>query len=287
MRTRRWIEVATAVALVAAVGGTWWYLHARTDHTTTAISIDDVLREYRRSTQPPPPTPPSPSTPPSSSAAPTTTAVAPSPTTATTPAPPVQPAAGVYRYTTTGGDAVDALGGASHQYPATSTITVTVDGCATTQRWTAAEERWDELTTCAGDGGVQLQRFASLHRFFGADDNEATTCDGQPRPLGAAAGTTWATRCVDGDEAATWTGTVVGAETAVVGGESVAVEHVVVTIDDGDARDSQRTETWYLAGTDIVVRRISDIATTEGSPVGDVHYTEHYEIALDSLSPLG
>ena len=32
----------TAVALVAAVGGTWWYLHARTDHTTTAISIDQA-----------------------------------------------------------------------------------------------------------------------------------------------------------------------------------------------------------------------------------------------------
>src|SRR5215204_586268 len=101
MRPRRWIEVATAVALVAAVGGTWWYLHARTDHTTTAISIDDALREYRRSTQPP-------STPPTSTVAPTTTVAVPSPTTAAAPAPPVQPAAGVYRYTTTGGDAVDA-----------------------------------------------------------------------------------------------------------------------------------------------------------------------------------
>ncbi len=136
-------------------------------------------------------------------------------------------------------------------------------------------------------GGVQLQRFVSLHHFFGTDDTETSTCDGQPRPLGAAAGTTWTARCVDGDETATWTGTVVGAETATVGGEQVDVEHVVVTIDDGDARDSQRTETWYLAGTDLVVRRISDITTTEGSPVGDVHYTEHYEISLDSLSPLG
>jgi hypothetical protein len=207
--------------------------------------------------------------------------------TAVGPAPSVQPAPGVYQYTTTGGDAVDALGGASHRYPATSSITVTVDGCATTQRWTAAEERWDELTTCAGDGGVQLQRFVSLHRFFGADDTETTTCAGQPRPLDAVAGTAWTVRCVDGDETATWAGTVVGRETAVVGGATVDVEHVVVTIDNGDARDSQRTETWYLAGTDLVVRRISDIATTEGSPVGDVHYTEHYEIALDSFSPLG
>ncbi len=276
----------TAVALVAAVGGTWWYLHARTDHTTTAISLDDLLREYRRTTQPSPPPPPPPEP---TAVAPTTTTMTTGTTssTATVTTQPVQPPPGVYRYTTTGGDAVDALGGASHQYPATSTITVTVDGCATTQRWTAAAERWDELTTCTVDGALQLQRFVSLHHFFGTDDTETSTCDGQPRPLGAAVGTTWTARCVDGDDAATWTGTVVGAETAVVGGELVAVDHVVVTIDDGDARDSQRTETWYLAGTDLVVRQISDITTTEGSPVGDVHYTEHYEISLDSLSPLG
>jgi hypothetical protein len=199
----------------------------------------------------------------------------------------VQPAPGVYRYTTTGGDAVDALGGASHTYPATSTITVTVDGCGTTQRWTAAAERWDEFTTCAVDGGVQLQRFVSLHHFFGTDDTETSTCDGQPRPIGAPAGTTWTARCTDGDDVSTWNGTVVGVETAKVGSTTVEVEHVVVTIDNGDARDRQRTETWYLAGTDLVVRRISDIATTEGSPIGDVHYTEHYEIELDSLSPLG
>jgi hypothetical protein len=286
MRTRRWIELATAVALVAAVGGTFWYLHARTDHTTTAISLDQVLRDYRRSTQP---TLPSQTTPqPTPTAAPTTTAASPAVTTAPAPpSPPVQPAPGVYRYSTTGGDAVDALGGASHTYPATTTITVTVDGCATTQHWTAAVERWDELTTCAGDDGVQLQQFTSLHRFFGADDNETSVCTGQPRPVAAPAGTVWTASCVDGDETATWTGTVVGMETAVVGEATVDVDHVVVTIDDGDGRDDQRTETWYLAGTDLVVRRVSDIATTEGSPVGDVHYTEHYEIALDSLSPLG
>jgi hypothetical protein len=285
-RTRHWIEVVTVLAVVAAIGGTWWYLHYRTDHTTTAISVEEVLRDYRRSTQQaatPISTTPSPTT--ATPPAPATTTAGPSPSAA--PPPPVQPAAGVYRYTTTGSDAVDALGGASHQYPATTTIAVTVEGCATTQRWTAAEERWDELATCGGNGAVQLQRFTSFHRFFGTDDTETFACDGEPRPVGAPAGTTWTARCVNGDETATWTGTVVGDETATVGGSTVDVDHVVVTIVNGDARDTQRTDTWYLAGTDLVVRRISDIVTTEGSPIGDVDYTEHYEIALDSLSPLG
>ena len=72
--------MVTAVALVAAVGGTWWYLHARTDHTTTAISIDELLRDYRRSTQPSPPPAPT-----ASGRSTTTTRGAPSPTTAVTP----------------------------------------------------------------------------------------------------------------------------------------------------------------------------------------------------------
>ncbi len=279
MSARRWVEVTTAVVMVALVGGIYWYLHVRTDHTTTAISVDQAVQDYRGSSSSAPPTTAPPAPP-----APTTSPPAP---TSTVPAPPVQPAPGVYEYTTTGGDQVDALGGASHQYPATSTITVTVDGCATTQRWAPAEERWDEATTCAEADGLHLQRFVSFHRFFGGDDLETYACDGEPRTPGAAAGTTWTARCVAGDETATYRGSVVGTEQATLGGSTVAVDHVVVTIDDGDARDTQRTETWYLAGTDLVVRRVSDIATTESSPVGDVHYTEHYEIVLSSLAPLG
>jgi hypothetical protein len=278
MSARRWVEVATVVVVVAIVGGVTWFLHVRTDHTTTAISVDEAVQDYRGATT---------TAVVASTAAPPSSAGSVAPTTTAVPAPPVQPALGVYRYTTSGSDGVDALGGAAHQYPATSTITVTADGCATTQRWAAAEERWDGTTTCAVDGGLQMQRFVAFHRFFGGDDVETYVCDGAPRPLGAAAGTTWMARCVSDDETANWTGTVVGTEAATIGTTPVRVDHVVVTVDDGDRRDSQRTETWYLAGTDLVVRRVSDIATTEGSPVGDVHYVEHYEISLDALSPLG
>lgn len=42
-----------------------------------------------------------------------------------------------------------------------------------------------------------------------------------------------------------------------------------------------------VAGGWVIVKRVSNIATTEGSPVGDVHYLEHYELMLDSLSPSG
>jgi hypothetical protein len=273
------------VVVIAAGGGVWWYLHARTDHTTTAVSPDQAVEQFRRSTTTtaaPTTTAPT-TTAPSATTAPSTTAL---PTT-TAPPPPVQPTPGVYRYTTSGGDGVDALGGASHTYPATTTITVTTSGACTTQRWTAAEERWDETTACTAPGGVVMTSFVQFHRFFGGDQTDTDTCDGgQPRPLGAPPGTTWQVRCTAGEEVDVFTGSVVGTEQATVGGSAVTVEHVVVTVDDGDNQDSQRTETWYVAATDLVVRRVSDIRTTEPSVLGDVHYTEHYEITLDSRTPL-
>jgi hypothetical protein len=194
------------------------------------------------------------------------------------------PAAGVYTYATTGGDSIDALGGATHTYPATTTMTVTAAGCGVRQLWVAAEERSDEHVTCAVPGGVRLEAFTAFHRFFGQDEVERHTCTGDPRPVGAAPGTTWTAHCRLGDAPTTWTGRVLGAAAIPVGGREIPTERVVVTIDDGTG-DVQRTETWYRRGTDLVVRRVVDNATTNPSVVGDVHYREHYEITLTSLTP--
>lgn len=197
----------------------------------------------------------------------------------------VLPEPGVYRYATSGRDGVDALGGAEHVYPAETTITVTAASCGVAQRWVAAEERSDEVVTCASDGGVDTVAFTSFHQFFGADDRESYLCVGEPRPIGAPVGTTWTTTCARDGETAVWQGEVLEPGELDVGGVAVAVEHVVVTIDNGDPNDHQRTETWYRAGTDLVVRRIADNATVEGSPIGDVHYTERYQLELVDLTP--
>jgi hypothetical protein len=62
-------------------------------------------------------------------------------------------------------------------------------------------------------------------------------------------------------------------------------EHVVWTIDNGDPNDRQRIETWYLAGTDLVLRRIGFAQTQEQTVIGLVHYDELYDITLESLTP--
>jgi len=51
---------------------------------------------------------------------------------------------GVYVYDTKGFEQTNALGGARHDYPAESTITVQHGGCGWTTRWQPLQERWEQ-----------------------------------------------------------------------------------------------------------------------------------------------
>lgn len=260
-RVRRWRRRLLVGGLVLAVvlgAGALYLFRFKTDHKVTPVGVDDAVADFNAEIA--------------------DASVAPSPASMLS-----EP--GVYSYTTSGRDGVDALGGAEHVYPDVTTVTVTTASCGVSQLWVAAEERSDEVLTCATDEGVETVAFTAFHQFFGADDREGYLCAGEPRPVGADAGTKWTTTCARDGETAVWTGDVLEPSRLTVGGEPVDVEHVVVTIDNGDPDDSQRTETWYRVGTDLVVRRIVDNSTVEDSPVGDVHYTEHYEIRLTNLTP--
>ena len=110
-------------------------------------------------------------------------------------------------------------------------------------------------------------------------------CTGAPRPLTAAAGTTWTTTCTSDSTTDTYDGVVVGNEEQSVGTSSVDTLHVQVTITDGTPSNSQIIDTWYLTGTDLVVVQTSTVATSNASQVGTVHYAETYAIHLTSLTP--
>jgi hypothetical protein len=279
---RRWVAaIAAAILLLGAIGGlvAWWRLHE--GGRTTTVSAEEALDKYRAAvastTTAPATTPPRPAT---------TAPARATPSPPTTAAPPVRlPEPGVYTYATTGSDGVDALGGARHQYPATTTITVTPKDCGVVQRWVAAEERWDEMSSCLSGNGVAMTHFTGFHRFFGGDSVDDYVCAGEPRPVDAAAGTTWTTTCVASDETTVHHGTVVGKQDLMVGGATVPTLHVTDVEDDGDPTDRQAIDTWYQVGTDLVVRRTSHIATSSSSPVGVVHYDETYQIDLQSLTP--
>jgi hypothetical protein len=211
------------------------------------------------------------------------TTIGPPPAPGTTIGPLAAP--GVYVYDTTGRDSVDALNGAHHDYPAITTITLTATACGLQQRWDVLVERWQEWRHCADAGGVSEIGRINHDEFFGQSQTDSWVCTGAPRPLAASAGTAWSTECVSGSTTDTHHGVVVGAEQQTVGTTTVDTLHVQVTIISATPSDSQLIDTWYLAGTDLVVAQTSTVATSNESQIGTVHYAENYEIHLTSLTP--
>jgi hypothetical protein len=198
----------------------------------------------------------------------------------------VLPRPGVYTYTTVGRDAVDALNGDQHTYAPTTTITILPGGCGVTQRWDVLVERWLQWQRCERPGGVETVALVNFDTFFGRSQTDTYTCSGDPRPVDAPPGTSWTFTCLQGDVPDVYTGIVVGVEPRQVGGRTVDTLHVRVSVDNGIPVDVQTIDTWYLLGTDLTVAETRASDTTNPSPVGDVHYTERYEINLTSLDPV-
>jgi hypothetical protein len=254
-----------AVVIVGVAGATAQHFKLFTRNTSTPVPVAQVQRRYGESTS---------------------TSVGVTATTATQPAAGKFPEPGVYVYTTTGRDSIDAMTGAHHDYPATTTITVTTSDCGVQQRWDVLVERWEEWQRCADSEGVRETRRTNFDEFFGQSQTDTWICNGDPRPFGAPAGTAWTTLCVNGTAPETHSGVVLGAETMTVGTTTVDAVHVRVTITDDITPDHQVIDTWYLRGSDLVVAQTSTAATSNDTVLGTVHYEEMYEIHLTSLTPL-
>lgn len=277
----RYVAIAVSALLIVA-GVALWFLHPILfgRGKSTEVSIDEVLRRYEEATTP---------VIVGTTVAPTTSLGPPGSLVTTTlaidPAPQLRP--GVYVYQTTGRDEIDALNGDFHVYPDTTTVTVFElgDGCRRF-RWDVLVERWQEWERCERGLAVATVRFVNFDTFFGQSQTDSYVCEGEARPLDADPGTTWTFTCSDG-VVDTYTGEVVGRERLAVGGVEVDALHVRVSIDNGYPQDVQLTDSWYLLGTDLLLAQTASNDTTNPSPVGDVHYTERYEIRLTSLDPLG
>ena len=85
---------------------------------------------------------------------------------------------GVYLYATKGGESVDALGGAHHRYPATTTITAMGAPCGVKLRWDALQGRSTTWTLCSTKAGVELGTEEVVHTFFGQADDTTYACAG-------------------------------------------------------------------------------------------------------------
>lgn len=285
------IAIIGGVVLLAVVGGAAWavvHYHLFDSGSSTPLTVEEARDRYRESTSTTTQAVAATTevTQAVQAAAPPPSAVATPPSTTAAPAVAQLPAVGVYTYTTTGGDAIDALTGAHHDYPATTTITVTASGCGVLQRWDVLKERWEEWQRCVDGNSISEPARTTFDEFFGQGQTDAYVCSGAGRPVDGADGTAWARTCVEGDEQDVYAGVIVGTETLQVGDTAVSTTHVRVSIVTTTPGDTQTVDTWYQQGTDLVIAQTFTSATTNPTEVGPVHYTENYEIHLDSLVPL-
>ena len=287
-RPTRWRWWIIGVAVVAVIGGgvLGGYLWLTSDQAVP-VDVQQVAANFRTTTT----VARSPTTPaPTSAAAGSTTSVA---STTTRPAAPI----GVYVYNTTGQEGVDALGGSEHPYPAATTITMSDlgNGCRST-RWDALEQRWSDAQLCPGPDGWTLSAKTVYHAFFHQSDERVYSC--QPGsvhlPADLTPDLTFSAYCTSGGTSASGASTeeihgrVIGDEAITVDGQPVDTVHVQYQITIGGETGGQTNiDRWYARDVPLLlVKEVSDSATTSEEVIGTVHYDERYELVLQSLEPI-
>jgi hypothetical protein len=307
-------SVVAAAAAVVLLAGVAVVGLDRADRTT-ALSESDAVERFRAASPGPSPSPssavapsaavPRPGGPTAAAAAPVAPAVA-APDAPMTPGPPPVPGAapravapapaagrpepptGVYRYATEGFEEVDALGGARHDYPATTTITISRAGCGSEERWQPLQERVGSTFTCAGPEGGELRATRQRREFFGQSQEKAYTCEPGVlvRPMAPRPGATWTGECRSEDSRIALSGRVIGFEDLVVEGRRVPVVHIrLAGALTGSTRGRSDREVWLARSDGLLVQAVGSTDTDADTPGGEVRYRETYRLRLLSLTP--
>lgn len=195
---------------------------------------------------------------------------------------------GVYDYATSGYESVDALGGARHDYPASSAVTYSRSGCGTEERWQPLEGRVGVTRTCPGPRGGEVRGTFQQREFFGRSQSETYVCDPGVLvlPREPRAGQRWTASCTSGDSTATFDVRVVALESLDVEGRPVPV--VRVRLDGtltGTTRGTSDREVWLTRDTGLLVQAVGETDTDADTPAGVVRYRESYRLRLQSLTP--
>jgi hypothetical protein len=195
---------------------------------------------------------------------------------------------GVYLYATRGDESVDALGGAHHRYPKTSTITVITEPCGLRLLWEPLEERSASWTLCATQRGIELSGWEVVHEFFGQGDSTTYVCtesvlvSAEQTPSAAST-----LRCSSESGRQTGETRLVGVEEVAVAGARLRAVHVrtVGRVSGGD-EGTETTDWWLDERSGLPLRIGLSSRTSRSILIGKVHYSEDADLRLRSIKPL-
>jgi hypothetical protein len=200
---------------------------------------------------------------------------------------PLLPAAGVYRYRTTGTEALSI--GVSRTFPSTTAMVVTVGVCADLV-WEPFVQHVEGMTECpTADGGLRISGTSTVEAVAGVRTTSVVRCPGDaylvPPDLGP--GGRWSAACRSPGEEVALSGRYVGVTSVPVGGRPVPVVHVRVDVTyAGAVSGDSPTDYWVTWPGGVVVRQQETAELSQRSgPLGSVRYTERASLELDSLVP--
>jgi hypothetical protein len=181
------------------------------------------------------------------------------------------------------------LGGSGHDYPTETVVTYRRSGCGTENRWQPLQERYSANLTCRGADGIELRSSTHLSTFYGQSEEQVLDCapglvlvPDDPRP-----GRTSSGSCRSDDTVLALTIRVEQVATLRVAGKKVEAVHLLIDGRlTGSTRGTIRNDEW-VTRAGLLVRAVAATATDRDTSTGTVHYTENYELSLESLQPEG
>jgi hypothetical protein len=195
---------------------------------------------------------------------------------------------GVYLYATRGAESVDAIGGARHRYPKTSSITVVTEPCGMRLLWEPLEERSATWTLCATPRGIELSGWEVVHEFFGQRDSTTYACtESVLVPAEQAPGAMSTLDCRSGSGRQMGDTRFIGVEEVATAGRRLRAVHVrtVGRVSGGD-EGTETTDWWLDERTGLPLRIGLSSRTSRSILIGEVHYAEDADLRLRSTTPL-
>jgi hypothetical protein len=201
-----------------------------------------------------------------------------------------EPEPGVYRYSTSGEESVDAALGilsTSHRYRGISTTSVIPTRCGFIERWQVLANRWTAVASCRRQGGYRLLSVDEMHEFFGVRRDVLYRCREpvRPGPTKLRPGMEWKGHCATNDSSRESRFRVLGFQRMRVGDRSFEAVHTLTRLRLlGTYSGSASQESWRRRSDGLLLRRIS---RTHGSLGGTVsaEYAESYGIRILTLQP--